>query len=182
MLNLIKPIHFDDFEQVIIKNNHFADFGQVIMKNSHFADFEQAKKNLTPKLPWEKPDTYAFFCLGYCLLLPALHPGFSDLWWSPPALSSTRHSAFFFLFLNAKASSFLILCSTCVTYGAPCHARGHQVLFIPREAEDFRRGDNHSKHVPLPTHLAWLHLYMSILEKLLLVVKTLIKNIEQQPY
>ena len=27
---------------------------------------------------------------------------------------------------------------------------------IPREAEDFPRGDNHSKHVPLPTYLAWL--------------------------
>ena len=59
-------------------------------------------------------------------------------------------------------------------------------LHIPREAEDFPRGDNQSKHMPLPTYLDWLqqfNLYMSILEKLLLVVKTLIKNIEQQqPY
>ena len=63
------------------------------------------------------------------------------------------------------------LCSTCVTYGTPCHARGHQVLFdppgsltgryasltfIPREAEDFPRGDKHFKHVPPPTYLIYL--------------------------
>ena len=68
---------FADFEQFI---SHFADFEQVIIKNCHFAVFEQAKKKkLTAKFPWEKPDTYAFvFCLGYCLMSPALHPGFSD--------------------------------------------------------------------------------------------------------
>ena len=56
----------------------------------------------------------------------------------------------------------------------PCHARGHQVLFdppgsltgryatqgsltfIPREAEDFPRGDKHFKHVPPPTYLIYL--------------------------
>ena len=40
-----------------------------------------------------------------------------------------------------------------------CHAIGHQVLptqLLPREAEDFPRGGNHSKHVPLLTYLAWL--------------------------
>ena len=49
------------------------------------------------------------------------------------------------------------LCSTCVTYETLCHAIGHQVLPIqpfPREAEDFPRGDNHSKHVSLFTYLA----------------------------
>ena len=61
---------------------------------------------------------------------------------------------FFFFFFNAKASSFLILCRTCVTCGAPWYAGGLRVLFIPREAEDFPGGDNHSNHVPLPTNLA----------------------------
>ena len=37
-----------------------------------------------------------------------------------------------------------------VTYGTPCHARGH---LIPREAEDFPRGDDHSKHALLSTYL-----------------------------
>ena len=32
------------------------------------------------------------------------------------------------------------------------HQRSHTL--IPREAEDFPRGNNHSKHVPLPTYLA----------------------------
>ena len=66
---------------------------------------------------------------------------------------------------------------TCVTYGTPCHARRHQVLFdspcylrdamprqrspgksIPREVEDkhIPRGDKHFKHVPSPTYLTYL--------------------------
>ena len=51
------------------------------------------------------------------------------------------------------------LCSTCVTYRTPCHTIGHQVLPthpLPRKAEGFPRGDNHPKHVPLLTYLAWL--------------------------
>ena len=56
---------------------------------------------------------------------------------------------------------------------------------IPREAEDFPRGDNHSKYVPLPTYLAWLQpIYYNFrlifiyakTAKILLVVKTLIKK------
>ena len=56
---------------------------------------------------------------------------------------------------------------------------------IPREAENFFRGDNHSKHVPLPTYLAWLQPFyynsrlvfiLAKTAKILLVVKTLIKK------
>ena len=39
------------------------------------------------------------------------------------------------------------------------HVTGHQVLPtqpLPGEAEDFLRGDNHPKHVPLLTYIAWL--------------------------
>ena len=83
-------------------------------------------------------------------------------------------------------------CSTCVTYETLCHAIGHRVLPtqpLSREAEDFPRGGNHSKHMPLLTYLAWLQLicYNSKLVfihvntgKVLLVVKILIKNIEKQ--
>ena len=80
-------------------------------------------------------------------------------------------------FLNVQASSFFIhppfptqsvrlhlvtypsLCSTCVTYRMPCHAIGHLAFPtqpLPMEAEGFPRGDNHSKHMPLLTYLAWL--------------------------
>ena len=50
------------------------------------------------------------------------------------------------------------LCSTCVTYRTPCHAIGHQVLPtqpLPREAEDFPRGDKYFKHVPPFTYLIY---------------------------
>ena len=50
------------------------------------------------------------------------------------------------------------LCSTCMTYRTPCH--GHQVLPtqpLPREVEDFPRGDKHFKHVPPPTYLFTSH-------------------------
>ena len=33
------------------------------------------------------------------------------------------------------------------------HATPEVTLHLPREAEDFPRGDNQSKHVPLPTYL-----------------------------
>ena len=57
--------------------------------------------------------------------------------------------------------------------------------------EDFPRGGNHSKHMPLPTYLAWLRpIYYDLgfvfihvkLWIFLLVVKTVIRNIEQQPH
>ena len=50
------------------------------------------------------------------------------------------------------------LCSTCVTYRMPCHAIGHHVLPtqpLPREVEDFPRGDKYFKHVPLLTYLIY---------------------------
>ena len=62
---------------------------------------------------------------------------------------------------------------------------------LPREAEGFSRGGNHSKHVTLLTYLEWLQpiysdpkfLFMHVkTEKVLLVVKTLTKNIEEQPH
>ena len=50
------------------------------------------------------------------------------------------------------------LCSTCVTYRMLCHAIGHQVLPtqpLPREVEDFPRGDKYFTHVPPPTYLIY---------------------------
>ena len=51
------------------------------------------------------------------------------------------------------------LCSACMTYGTLYRAIGHQVLPtqpLPREVEDFPRGDRHSKHVPPLTYLICL--------------------------
>ena len=61
-----------------------------------------------------------------------------------------------------------------LTYGKPCHARGHlhthmwltghhatpevtyTLTHIPREADDFPRGDRHFKQWPPPTYLICL--------------------------
>ena len=69
--------------------------------------------------------------------------------------------------------------------------RQKSLTLIPREAEH-SLGVTINLSICLCTHsqidcnqftiILGLHLYMSILEKLLLVVKTLIKNIEQQPH
>ena len=70
-------------------------------------------------------------------------------------LGETGSLSNFYYLLAAQASSvtrsvrihlvpYHSLCSTCVTYGMPCHAIGHQVLptqQLPREAEDFPRGE-----------------------------------------
>ena len=48
------------------------------------------------------------------------------------------------------------LYSTYVTYRTLCHAIGHQVLPtqpLPREVEDFPRGEKYFKRVPPPTYL-----------------------------
>ena len=50
------------------------------------------------------------------------------------------------------------LCSTCETYRTLCHAIGHHVLPtqpLPREVEDFPRGDKYFKHVLPPTYLTY---------------------------
>ena len=81
----------------------------------------KSKNNFTTKLPQQK--LYAWAYLGHQLVSLALHPGFSDLWRSPPALSSTPTWDYFILF-ECLSIQFFNLHSH-VTYGMPCHARGH---------------------------------------------------------
>ena len=69
----------------------------------------------------------------------------------------------------------------------PCHW-SHKCflsLLSPREAEDFSGGGSHSKHVPLPTYLAWLQPIFNSsklvfnhakIKNILLVLKSLIKK------
>ena len=82
-----------------------------------------------------------YFCCGHCLMSQTLHPGFSDLRGSPPALSSTLTLGFF-LFLNALASSFLI--HSHVTYSTPCHGRGHLDSHVTYRTPCHARGYLHS--------------------------------------
>ena len=117
------------------------------------AYFEQEKvKKTNNKTPVGETRCLCIFCFlfifGHCLISPALHPGFSDLW------------------------------------GMLSHARGHPHSFLGKQRISLW-GGNHSKDVPLPTCLAWLQpiyynsrfLFIHVkTAKILLVVKTLIKN------
>ena len=100
-------------------------------------------------------------------------------------------NSFFFLptqWSRPPLITYSSLCSTCMSYRTTCHPTGHQVLPtqpVPREAEDFRRGGMHSKHMSLLTCLAWQQLVTNNLrlifkyaktKNILLVVKNLIKK------
>ena len=86
----------------------------------------------------------------------ALHPGFSDLSGSPPALSFVPTLEFFLFFECIGIQFFNFL--TCDLWDTmPCQRSLTLTLtFIPREAEDFPRDDRHFKHAPLPTYLICL--------------------------
>ena len=87
-------------------DNHFADFGQVKI-DGHFAEFGQVKS-----WPYSKTSLGETGCLtnflGYLSMPLALHPAFSDLWRSPPALNSTLTTFGCLLFLTLQTSGFLI--------------------------------------------------------------------------
>ena len=79
--------------------------------------------------------------------------------------------------------TYHLLCSTCMTYGKLCHAIGHQVLPtqpLPKEAEDFPRGNKYPKYAYTVRLLATglinnselLFKYVKIMN-VLLVVKSL---------
>ena len=113
---------------------------------------------------------------------PLFHSSFSDLWGSPPALTSTPTLGF----CECIGIQFFNLL-TCVLQDVMSCQRSPTLTL--REVENIRRGGNYYKHVPLPTYLAWLQPFYYDLwfifihvktVKILLVVKTLIKNIEQQ--
>ena len=153
---------------------YFADFGWV-------SDFEQVKtlvaillplnklKKLTTKLPWEKLDAYAFFF--FFLAIASCHR------LSTLASQTCEGILQFFNSLTGDLWDAVL--------------RQRLPTLVPREAEDFHRGNNYSKHVSLSTYLAWLQqiYYNSRLvfidvktAEILLVVKNLLKTIEQQPH
>ena len=167
------------------KVGYFADFEQVKQLSSYFADFEQVKKT-NNKTPVGETG-----CLCICFLFLAIAlchwhstlasqtcEGLHQLWALPWHLA-------FFKCLGIQFFNLL----TCDLWDTMLCQRSPTL--IPREAEDFPGSDNHSKHVPLPTYPAWLRpiYYNSRLvfihvktTTILLAVRTLIKNIEQQPH
>ena len=102
------------------------------------------------------------------------HPGFSDLWRSPPVLSSTLVTFGCVVFLIVQASSFFIhspfltqsIRLPLVTYLSLLWLMGHYAMAAVTRCFPCNpylgkqkispRGGKHSKHVPLLTYLAWL--------------------------
>ena len=117
------------------------------------ADFEQVKKT-NKKTPMGETGylciSFFHFLFGHCLMSSALHPGFSDPWGSPPALSSTPTLGFFFECLGIQFFNSLA-CDLPDTM-----PRQRLPTLISREAEDFPRGDRHFNHVPPFTYLIYL--------------------------
>ena len=88
--------------------SHFADFiDKSRLMDGHFAVFGQVKNWPYSKTPEGETGCLSNF-LGNLSMPPALHPGFSDLLRSPPALRSTLTTFDCLLFLIVQASSFLI--------------------------------------------------------------------------
>ena len=54
--------------------------------------------------------------------------------------------------------TFPSLCSTCMTYGTPCHSIGHQVLPTQPLEEDFPSGNRYFRHVSLLTYLKEIYM------------------------
>ena len=99
-----------------------------------------------------------------------------------------RHPPFPTQSVGLSLVTYPSLCSTCVTYRMPCHAIGHRVLStqpLPREAEDFPRGDLAILGMCLCAHtqLGWNQLFNNLklifkhvkIKNVLLVVKSLTK-------
>ena len=135
--------------------------GWLLLADSHFADFRQVSQNwwsfwwFSASQNWSYSETPLgeTWCLGnflgYLTMPPALHPGSSDLWRFPSALSSTPNTFDCLLFLIVQTSSFFIhppfptqsvrlplvtypsLRSTCVTYRTPCALPAVARCFLP---------------------------------------------------
>ena len=139
-----------------------------------------------------------FFILfpGYFTMPEALHPSFSGPWRPPPALSSTPTTFdCFFLFHLPQALRFWvgIFLFTGVFYlkllpnifGTTCFYQGLPgSLQFYLEVYRLHTDPRSTAHLFVwftvirnPLYILNLYLYMSILQKVLLVVKTLIKNI-----
>ena len=114
--------------------------------------------HVTDTLPWLLRPVKVWALPYHFWLLPRLLSVayFFWLFWHPVFLFT---SLFLTQSVRLPLVTYASLCSAYVTYRIPCHASSHQALPtqpLPREVENFPQSDNHSKHVPLLTYLAWL--------------------------
>ena len=138
--------------------------------------FNKSKK-LTAKLQWAKPDVYA---LLFFLAQPSLATSLTLLWTiarfldpfytfspahrrvihdlTPPNPFECIGIQFFNSLTCDLRDAMPRQRSLTLTHMwlTGRHATPEVTLHIPREAEDFPRGDRHFKHAPLPTYLICL--------------------------
>ena len=108
----------------------------MIIKISHFADFEQVKQYYQQNSLGRNRMPRHFFFEATTLVKASTS---SELY------PSTR------LFFECLGNQFFN--SSHVTYGTPCHARGHS--HSPKEAKDLPRGEKYFRHMPPPTYLIY---------------------------
>ena len=108
-------------------NSHFANFEQVIKFKSCFADFEQV---------FFFPFSFFFlnaYASSFLIHLPFPNSQSAYLWLPTPHCAAP-------VWLTGR-------------YAMPLVTRYFPPNLLSRGAEDFLRGDNHSKHMPLLTYL-----------------------------
>ena len=101
------------------------------------------------KLPWEKLDAYPSF---FFLFWPLPHVTSTPPWLLRPVRVSTSSELYPNTWLFDCLGIQFFNSLTCDLRDTM--PRQRSPTFIPREAKDFPRGDNYSKHVPLSTYLA----------------------------
>ena len=110
-------------------------------------------RKLTTKIPWEKKlDAYASF---FSFFWPFPHVTGTPPWLLRPVrvFTSSELHPDTWLFFECLGIQFFNSLTCDLQDAMPCQRLPTPIL---REAEDFPRGDNHSKHVPLSTYLASL--------------------------
>ena len=139
-----------------------ASWIEVVI-SSHFADFKQVKNLIVILLTLGKSKNQPYSKIPLeetgCLSIFGLPPVTGTPPWllrlkvstSSELYPDTLGSLFFCFFVSLNEQAFSFLICTHVTYGMPCHTRGHHSL--TQGSRGFPWGDNHSKHVPLPTCL-----------------------------
>ena len=112
------------------------------------------------KLPWEKPDAWAFWGFLWILRHPVFNSLTCDLRGTMPCQRSI--TLFTHMWLTGYHATPEVTHTLFPTQPfLPWVLRIWESVFylgllIPREAEDFSRGDRHFKHVPPPTYLICL--------------------------
>ena len=126
---------------------------------------------------------------GYFAVLSALHPGFSGLWRSLPALSSTPTTfdcLFVFIYCERYGFEWAFFTHRHFLPYAPSQHFWHNLLLSRLLWEPQKHRSDASVCLIHSNPQSFIHFKFVLMHvniaKVLLVMKTLIKNIDQQPH